>query len=232
MLLPPALLLALPAAAQRLSVRMVGGITLNGVTYDKTDKIRHGTAFAPRLSAGLHIPLTKRVAILTGGDFTYKGYHTVTSYTEPDRVSEFIENAATRYTQVQLPLQVSVCVLQKSAVRLEAAAGLSYGFMLKARTYRDGKLYRDGQLINSYEKEQVHSIALLPRDNRFGTAASSKPDELKRFNPAACASLTLCLGPRLLIQAHGEYNLYDTRNYTRGGSAHLYSMTLGFGIRL
>lgn len=218
------------AAGQRPSLQLLAGMGINGVR-SQPSSVRYSTLVLPRLSAGLRIPLTRRVAILTGADLQQKGFRSSQHVDEDEPGDYMVIDGTLRYSQLHIPLQVSIDVLPRGrSFGLELAAGMSYGFMMNARGRSQWNHYRKDRFVRSDEYRTEPRIALLPYDNRI-TVSPGVYGALYIFNPALAASLTLRAKDRFLLQAYAEYNLYDASSVsvTR---LNLYTVGLALGYRI
>ncbi len=223
---------AMPASAQRLEFQLLGGAGMNG-TYERgvaSSELR--SLILPRVSAGLRIRLTPHVALLSGVTVQQKGFGRTNRLYDTTDGSTTTFNSSSRYTQLHIPLQISVTLRERGNWGIELNAGMSYGFMLAAVSDWQVDVLRQNGRTSRYDSRVRPRIALMPYDSRLAISNPLNYGALSLFNPAFDISATLVFRKRFLLQPYFEYNLYETGVRNGPGQANLYSAGLAIGVRL
>lgn len=184
----------------------------------------------PLAAARYAFPLHKHVAFITGLSYGQKGFDSRSEFRSGIDDDLDVYQGRTRYQFLSIPLQVSLQLRQRRHCILWLDAGMSYGFMMRARADLDVYSYRHGRLINHNVYTSRPPIGLLPRDSRIPPAVPCHPASLNLFNPAVTASLILACRRRYILRAFYEYHLYDASSEPGSGSLHLHAAGLMAGL--
>jgi len=216
--------------AQGLRFQVLAGAGMNGAIAQSGPTNYHAIVL-PRICAGVRVPLTEKVALLSGVDLLQKGFRSQRTRFDTSVRTKTAMNSTSRYSQLNIPLQVSVCLLRRDRFALEINGGMSYGFMIAARSAWSYSTYYPGGNRDDYGSEVEPGISLLPYDNRLATSSTANYGALYLFNPAFTGSVTLQLRRHLLLQLYGEYNLYDAASVSYDAPVNLYSAGACLGYR-
>jgi hypothetical protein len=225
-----ALRFATVAGAQGVRFQILVGGGMNGV-ISRSGPVNYNTLLLPRLSAGARIPLTDNVALLTGADFQQKGFRSQETRLDTSVRTSTAANATLRYSQVNIPLQVAVRLMQNKNLDIQLNAGMSYGFMISATAAWSNSTYYPSGDRDDYGGQAKPRISLLPDASRLPAANLKSYGALYLFNPAFAGGLTLQARKHLLLQLYGEYNLYDAASVSYVPRINLYSLGACIGYR-
>ncbi len=206
---------------------------MNGVVAQE-GATNYSSILLPRIGLELRVPLTERVALLTGADLQQKGFKSQRTRFDTSGLGSAVRTAANAtvcYSQINIPLQVSVRMLRKEWFDLELSGGMSYGFMLAATAVWDYSTYYPNGARDDYGSRNKLRISLLPYSNRLSPPNPNSYGALFLFNPAFAGSVTLKAREKLLLQLYGEYNLYDAASLSYDLPINLYSLGACVGYR-
>jgi len=211
---------------QQLPLQFAAGGGISRVTHRG---IMGSYSPAPSLNAGAWYvaPFPGTVSFKTGITYGMKAYRSRLELR--DSITIYVDQGTTRLHYLSVPLLITVQLWQRQAHAVSFSGGMSYGFLLKARSKIDQEVYVDGRLSRRQDHTIDHKISLLPPLDIL--PAGQGHASLYRFQPSVNGELLYTFRKRYIIRAFYEYNLYDaTINQVTGGAMNLHMAGLSVGI--
>lgn len=198
----------------------------------KNDATNYDYRIVPQGGISGFFSFNKRVALKTGILYQLKGLKTNGESINSDTVEiRYAISSQSTYHYINVPLQLAINLNDNAEDQWRIAAGMSYGFMIAARTNAKVLTYNGDDLIQAKTISWHPKIGTAPKDNYPGLPAQ-EGTSLYLFTPSARIDLTYQWQERLLISAFYEYSLQDTRVRTVGTSKlNLHYVGISFGVR-
>jgi hypothetical protein len=219
------------AGAQQRWLEATAGGAVSFATVKGSDW-KYGARILPHAGVSGFVCFNERLALKSGLLYQMKGMETRADY-EPDsvfRTQSFVSR--NDYHFLSIPLQLAYTFGKHKRDQYRVAAGMSYGFMMKANsTISIDSYYDDGtKEATSYNYthlvtgEQKESIEWLPQEEGAPVAI---------FTPALRMDFTYQFEEKLLLTIFYEYNLQDVRTRTVSSSqARLHYTGISLGVRI
>ena len=185
---------------------------------------------APMMQAGAWYvaPFPGPVSIKTGIAYSRKGYTMQTEFRHDSSVISIYESR-TAFHYLHIPLMITVRLWEMGKQAVSAGGGMSYGFLMKAHTNMEQRVYENGELFYTQKYPINHRVAFLPPDDLPPAGLGSA--NFYQFQPAVNAEVLFTMRDRYILRAFYEYHLYDaTINQVTGGALNLHAAGLSIGI--
>jgi hypothetical protein len=186
-------------------------------------------SFGPLVGVRYDFSIGQNVSLITGLSYVQKGFQSRSELrSELDDESDLYEGK-TRYHFLSIPLRLSLKLKNQKHYELRIEGGMSYEFLLYAKTDLEIYTYQHGRLIDQSAFYFSTPIALIPPDNRLSTITPLQYGSLFLFHPATAVSLNFAWKKRYVLRAFYEYHLYDMSGVQSEGASHLHAAGLTIG---
>ena len=196
------------SSAQQKWFETTAGTGLSFATT-KASPLDYQTRILPHLGVTAFIPFSKTVALKTGVIYQQKGNKTAGALKDSLDVFNVISSEET-FHYLSIPLQLAFNFSEHSSGLWRVAAGMSYGFLVKATKSIDFQTYDGGTFVGEDSKSFNQAIGIESSQNYPGLPAQ-EGTALYVFTPAVRLDLSYQWQRQFVFSAFYEYNLQDNR---------------------
>lgn len=221
--------IAQQARAQQRWFEFTSGLALS-VPQAKGSPWHYKARLLPHAGLSGFFAFNNVFALKTGLLYEMKGYSTVARYVPDSLYTMERFTSKTNYHFFHIPLQLAASFGHHNNGLFRMAAGMSYGFLVGARSSITVGSFDDQQQVRSRSISFDHLIALQKKDGIAGLP-HHEGTSLYLFTPAVRIDLTYIWQERLLMTAFYEYTLQDSRTRTvNNSSLRLHYAGLALGV--
>lgn len=193
---------------------------------------KHDARLLPHVGLTGFVSFNDYLSLKSGLLYQMKGMETNADY-KPDSIyTRQSFTSRNDYHLLNVPLQLAFTFGKHSRDKYRIAAGMSYGFMLKATSkIAVNSFFEDG----TYEQQQYSYTHVVTVDEKEPSTWAPKEEgaPVAVFTPAVRTDFTYQFEEKLLLTVFYEYHLQDHRTrVVRGTSGRLHYAGIAVGVRI